>query len=244
MRFACKVVRTTTMPTKTPSSPAAPGTSLQPYTSCDRYALPMHLPFPVVVVPSGPDFWDILTALGTAGAVIVALFLGVRDQRRSAQVQRDELLRLERERDEAQTAQRTAEQRDAQREREAQARTVTIWARRFAIGDQKNMTLGIANGSSQIITSVMVIVEKSDASRYIALSSQVVEAGAYFAGIALDPDLATEWPKSDRVYVEFDDAAGESWRKFENGSLERAVSGDRPSAEGPATAWVEIVHRR
>ncbi|MGW8565846.1 hypothetical protein [Isoptericola sp. NPDC055881] len=69
-----------------------------------------------VVVRDSAGLWDIMTAVGTVGTVIVAVVLGLREQRAASR----EIARLEQDRDRAVAA-------EVRRDREHQARHVAVW---------------------------------------------------------------------------------------------------------------------
>lgn len=71
--------------------------------------------------------WDIVAAIGTVAAVVSALLLGLHDSRAQGKRQAEELPRLALERDQARTARDAAEAAEETRNREAQARKVSIW---------------------------------------------------------------------------------------------------------------------
>ncbi|KON72588.1 hypothetical protein M768_13860 [Cellulosimicrobium cellulans F16] len=91
-------------------------------------------PFPidVIIAPNDPNGWDIATAIGTVGAVVVALVLGLVEQTRAGRRQKDELARLEAERDEEREGRRQAEEAESRRHAEEHARQVAIWGKRWA----------------------------------------------------------------------------------------------------------------
>lgn len=83
-----------------------------------------------VNVISGPGVsgWEIATAVGTVGAVVIALFVGAIEVFFSNRRHRETIRRLEQDRDEAREAQRIAESRADTEAIWRQARSVAFWS--------------------------------------------------------------------------------------------------------------------
>lgn len=174
-----------------------------------------------VVVPSDPNVWDVLTAIGTVGAVVVALILGLLEQHRAAKRQKAELDRLERERNEAVKRQELAEQRDALREQESQARRVAIWTE--PLFDPKLVDPRYAPFSIHV-------TNRSDFPiRMVALGWYRDEKWGDVTNpeMALQPNETVAWrmpveesqPEGTKWSVMFWDSAGRTWLLFLDGKL-------------------------
>ena len=154
--------------------------------------------------------WDILTAVGTVGAVVVALWLGLLEQRRTSKRHQGDLSRLERERDEAKgAAERQAQQR--------QAKQVAVW---FDYVDAPPggsiYQMHIANYSDAPIMDVVIYLVtgkgsgRSAGSGYkaVLLPREHHDANVSPTLIDGDPDLLP----SRLVVWEFRDIAGRYWK--------------------------------
>lgn len=187
-------------------------------------------PFPIELVTASndPNVWDILTAIGTVGAVIAAVILGWWEQHRAGARQRDELARLERERDEARVQRDAAEHAEMRRERESQARRVAIWLQDDPgyFPELMDTCVVVGNFSDSPIFAVSAAATTSDPHdpvfRPIAriLPGQILELEEKFPA-----DYPTEYSGAT---IEFRDMAGTMWRRTNRGGPPEELTSTPP----------------
>ncbi|MDF2848874.1 MAG: hypothetical protein K0R97_2856, partial [Oerskovia sp.] len=168
------------------------------------------------------DAFEILGAVGSAAAAGVAVWLASRE--------RADRKAAERDRDDARRAQHAAEGREAQREREAQARKVGVWLNKFAIGTGPlQYHASFANYSELPVTNCFLIVDRKNGNRYIVASALHVEPGGRLpAPVVMEQDVADERPDAESIYIEFADAWNRHWRRTVGGKLSE-LTGERLS---------------
>lgn len=160
--------------------------------------------------------WDVLTGVGTIGAVLVALALGLHQNKASKDRQSRELERLEVERDEARAAQTVAEQSEATRRKEEQARLIGLWVvktpREDVSGSPSSTYLvKFANYSQAAIFDVAAFPEvssDSEASLFSELQPEKHNSVSFDGGVHEMTFVLT-----------FRDIQGARWRRFQDGSL-------------------------
>lgn len=163
------------------------------------------------------DTWEIVGALGSAGAAGAAVWIASRE--------RADRQAAERDRDQARREQRAAELAGVRREREAQARQVVVWLTRQArtpIGDGPPRPPWVlawyANYSSMPIKNAVVVARGElikDNGFVFALLPGHEPVQASFS----EEILATKILDSD-IAVDFRDAANVRWRRGADGSLD------------------------
>lgn len=194
-----------------------------------------------VSVPSDPTLWDVLTAIGTVGAVLVALALGLVEQRRAAleqlqsnERQRGELARLAEERDAARSAQHDQAEREVARQArgvaawfEQVAVTATVGGRRIKLYDDgsevrvERPTVTAVNHSEMPVFGVEVHVHTDGDPLSTLLEAIPVLAPRAERSWNLKDHSFHWYNELPSVSVTFRDANGISWRRDQDGTLER-----------------------
>lgn len=136
------------------------------------------------------SFWQMLGAIATVGAVVVALLLGRRDARLRTRAQEEELSRLETERDEARRRQSRAEHLEAARAEEAQARKIAFWTTSYenAVGGEVKTQYSVYchNYSDAIIFNLRAYPAVAPRDSSVTRSS--LDPGERFNGIFWGPE--------------------------------------------------------
>ncbi|WP_454728998.1 hypothetical protein [Cellulosimicrobium protaetiae] len=164
------------------------------------------------------DGWEIVGALASAFAAGVALWLASRE--------RADRQAAEKDRDEAREAQRRAELAEARREREAQARQVVLWLVHYGVpveaisgkpvGPPSALQASVKNYSSMAILDVSIVVLDEGAEHVHSGSERsAIQPGDQWAEYTKVPPPGRDWTHA----VEFRDAAGARWRRYEHGRL-------------------------
>ncbi|MFD6094564.1 hypothetical protein ACFWGN_20830 [Oerskovia sp. NPDC060338] len=213
------MVRTTTMPTKPPSSLAAPGAS-----SFSTGTLSIVMNWEMWIhgyAKNWHDAFEILGAVGSAAAAVVAVWLASRERvdRKAA----------EKDRDIARSAQLKAEQAEAKRDREAQARKVSVRAdyetRAATLFESSSYYMieeyiEVKNYSELPITNVTVGYRHPDGSKHVSKTATFLGPGAAVTGTLPPRDPETESRIDvDGAYVLFRDLAGLVWERYMDGRL-------------------------
>lgn len=168
---------------------------------------------------------DAVSAYATLAAVLLALVLALKAENDTHVV--------------------AAEQ--AQREKEAQARRVSLWGSQYGMGEDVVWRLGFGNFSDQPVTQVQLLAERLDGSRLMLCTVILLLPGGRAPGpFRLSKDLQAERPDRSRLYVEFRDAAGVMWRKDARNELFDLTDWSRqdslPKTEGPqGTPGFELI---
>jgi len=169
------------------------------------------------------DAWEVIGALASAGAVIVAVWL--------ARHERIDRKQAERERDQARAESAALNARAEQRERELQARHVVIWV---VQRDEHNMVEAfMANYSSMPIFDARIMQ-----------ATRTGWGSQYGTGRTLKPNeqarvkvrvgevLVPGAPPREVVYaLRFRDAAGNGWHRYTDGRLVELIDFDDESKE-------------
>lgn len=191
------------------------------------------LPTPPTIVPTttvvaassqATTIWDILAALGTVGAVVVALVLGFYENRRSANAQRLELERLERERDDARAERDAQVQRERRERLEAQARRIDVWmedeyrdAEVDDVGhiftDDVKHVLYLSNYSDMPIRMILAAQRNGDTWDAIAHSLPVVQPGETIRATVVN------WREATDYGFAFTDTGGQMWVRSDSGRI-------------------------
>lgn len=163
------------------------------------------------------EAWEILGAIGSAFAALVALWLASRE--------RVDRQAAERDRDEAREAQKRAELAETRRMREAQARSVVVWADHLVdvlpTGRRNIARVGAANYSDKPIMDVRfridgealpLVLDHVDRSSLPVLHPEMSTTASHVGGPTT--------PANDDIGAEFRDAAGVWWRRSAAGGLE------------------------
>jgi hypothetical protein len=164
------------------------------------------------------DGWEIVGAFASAFAAGVALWLASRE--------RADRKAAEEDRDEARKAQRRAEMTEARREREAQARQVVLWLVPFhgpvdpitaePLGPPTALQASVKNYSSMAILDVKVVALDEDSEyAHTGRERSAIQPGAQWAEYTKVPPPGRKWTHA----VEFRDASGAHWRRYEHGRL-------------------------
>ncbi|MFJ1510943.1 hypothetical protein [Cellulosimicrobium funkei] len=165
------------------------------------------------------DLWEVVGALGSAAAAGIALWLATRE--------RADRKAAEEDRDAAREAQRRAERAEARREREAQARQVVLWMLPTwsSINPVTGEFEGPPDGSRTVVTnySAMAVLDVTP----VLLDANGETTRVATMRPALPPDethdtweLGVADDGSTGIYaVEFRDAAGAQWRRYQHGRL-------------------------
>ena len=158
----------------------------------------------------GVTVWDVLTTVGTLGAVVVALWLGLLEQRRTSKRHQDDINRLQRERDEA----NRAAERQAQ---ERQAKQVAVWDDFVdAPPCGSNHQMHITNYSDAPIMDVAIrLVTGKGATRSAGDGYKAVLLPREYHDANVPPELLGDDPNSlpNRLIVwSFRDLAGRYWK--------------------------------
>lgn len=175
------------------------------------------------------DEWS---ALGTFAAVVVAVWLGRREDRARS----EELVRLRNERDEARAVREEDKERIAQEHKERQARDVVLWKTKHyvkAAGSwgEPILTVGFSNASQWPISNVTLVRHLTSGAEEMAAFAMVVEAGASSPGFTFSERVPASKDKLTATLV-FRDAFGVYWRT--DGKDLNPV-GEFPELSGQAT---------
>lgn len=193
----------------------------------------MDLEVVTVVVPSDPNIWDILTAIGTVGAVVAAVVLGLREQRRASERQRQELERLERDRADAVAARDRAEGRERRVRHEAQARRIAIWRQDEARWSPELPATQavVGNYSDEPIFNVSTrIVHADDSESWPRPWHRILPGQQVFL---FHDDRVIEEGESWRLEIQdasvrFRDMSGQEWIRYLDGRLDEIDPPDDP----------------
>lgn len=183
--------------------------------------------------------WDIATAIGTVGAVVVALILGLLEQQRMGRRHQDELSRLEDERTRAEADRDKAVDRAAREVREQQARRVALWTesdlsyrdshsvfKDARIEEEMLMatdTLVVHNYSDMPIIRILIAAVR-DGQIIDAQSLMTLPPGGEYRKTLPSVEIGMEID-SNACYMIFRDAHGRFWTRYSNGDLEEVPVG-------------------
>lgn len=174
------------------------------------------------------DAFSIVGGLAGAGAVIFSVWVAYveRRERKAANIERDE----------ARRAQRESEQAQARKSEEAQARRVVVNGINRGFGTDNRTVIDVILGNysdmpvSQVLTwldDAMIFLHAVIPNQAPLMPGQVM-AGRVLQGntITLDPESSDfryfdEAPKPGRLSITFIDAAGQHWRRYDDGRLDR-----------------------
>jgi hypothetical protein len=185
--------------------------------------------FAAGTAPNAVNGWDIATAVGTVGAVVVALVLGLLEQHRAGQRQEDELRRLGEERTRAEADRDSALDRSAREVREQQARRIAIWTE-FDLSygpegspdeDTPMITeeLVVQNYSDMPIFHVLVAGVHEDESTTLGGIAKVLLPGGELRKPLPSVEIGGNELDQDACYVFFRDVHGRFWTRYSNGDL-------------------------
>lgn len=173
---------------------------------------------PIDIISSPSSIWDALSGGGAFAAASVALVLGLRENKRRSREQREEISRLERERDAARDI-------DQRHRAEAQARQISVWVSNASIStgqtDQEGVpivehgyTITAVNYSRMpIFDAIFVAKESNGALRHLSLFENIFPEVPY--------SWETPGPVTHPLHgLLFRDAAGKWWIRFEDGALQ------------------------
>lgn len=160
------------------------------------------------------DAWDILAALASAGALAFAVSVAAAEHKGRR--------RAEAERDEARREQLNAALRNAQREREQQARRIVLWGEYqsgHTSSDERFLTVTCRNFSDMPVMDVSIVIGgarvpidgeggKSVVFKTL-LPTESITATVFTAKLYTNQDLA----------IQFRDAAGVHWARSGEGKL-------------------------
>ncbi|WP_194522356.1 hypothetical protein [Cellulosimicrobium sp. JZ28] len=198
-------------------------------------------PFPieVVIAPNDPNVWDILTAIGTVGAVVVAIALGWVEGRRRNRAQKQELMRLEQDRVDAvaerlaaDAARDRAEGREALLRHQAQARRVAIWRQDEAswAPEIPGTQAVVGNFSDEPIFNISTRVVNADDSEMFGRTWYRLLPGQQ--GFVFDTsrfETHDLWKMEIQdASVRFRDMAGQEWIRYLDGRLDEIEAPDDP----------------
>jgi hypothetical protein len=177
------------------------------------------------------DLAEIVGAVGSAGAAGVAVWLATRE--------RADRKTAERDRDEARSAQRSAELAERRRNVESQARRVVIWVSVGAsVNDggtvtSRSMLCEVANHSDLPILKLHLGVAFADGLVTWADFRQSLAPSGKFT--IRFPEVAADYvlPVEGDVFIEFSDAYGRRWRRHADARLEPSPPIDRSRTVTP-----------
>lgn len=174
------------------------------------------------------DGFAVVGGLAAAAAVVFSVWVAFAERRERQQANR--------ERDEARKAQRDAELTQARKAEEAQARRVVVNGINRGFGTDKRTVIDVVFGNysdmpvSQVLTwldDTMVFLQAVIPNQAPLMPGQIM-AGRMLRGntIGVDPESGDfrffdEAPKPGRLSITFIDAAGEHWRRYDDGRLQR-----------------------
>lgn len=197
------------------------------------------------------DAWELVGALSTAAAVVVAL-VGIRHESRARRRAEDRAREAERQRDVERTAAEarrvTEERAQAERARRAQALAVIAWVERRGLAPEEQGVLARArrgDRSGRSWTWSLRWVNHSpmpvfDMSAHV--EAQVIENGPVIERAVLpagedgleDLPISLQGLDSPRAFVHFRDLAGVRWRRWQDGGLE-AIDEDAHAIQPSST---------